>query len=345
MNTRIIKMIVTVMSLIIAILILAAVILYYWSSSSSLGKEKLAEIKVFFNPAAVSQDENETFIVMTYNIGYLSGMNNNLPIKTTKVIFEKNMQTALQLLEDVKPDFIGFQEIDFHSHRSYYMDQLQTIAENAGYKYAASAINWDKHYVPFPYWPPSVHFGNMLSGQAVLSRWPILSAQRIVLDKPENNPFYYNAFYLDRLVQVVKIKIKEKNIILLNIHLDASDCQTRKKQARKVLEIYHSFNDNYPVLIIGDFNCVPPDAPQKKDFIDEPDTDFTGEETIELFLSEKSLSEAEPVTFTFPSNAPTRKLDFIFYNHDKISYVRSWVLNRINSSDHLPLVMKFSLKF
>ena len=157
-----IKMIVMVMSIFIAIVSVALVIFYYWASSGSLSKEKLAEIKVFPGPAAELPGENQTFIVMTYNIGYLSGMFNNLPVKTTKDIFEKNRHTALQLLENVKPDFIGFQEIDFHSRRSDYINQLQTIAEDANYKYAAIAVNWDKHYVPFPYWPPSVHFGKML---------------------------------------------------------------------------------------------------------------------------------------------------------------------------------------
>lgn len=345
MNLKIIKMIMTIMSFIIVIIALALVIFYYWASSSSLPKEKLAEITILPGPSAVSADKGETLILMTYNIGYLSGMENNLPIRTTKVTFEKNMQTVLQLLEDVKPDFIGIQEIDFHSRRSYYADQLQAIAENIGYKYVATGVNWDKHYVPFPYWPLSVQFGEMLSGQAVLSLWPIISAKWITLGKPGNNPFYYNAFYLERLVQVVKIKIKEKEIILLNVHLEAFDGPTREKQARKVLDIYRSFKNDYPVLIMGDFNCVPPDAPQKKDFRDEPGADFTGEETIELFLEEKSLSEAEPVTFTFPSDIPTRKLDYIFYNHEKISYVKSWVPTGITSSDHLPLLMKFSLKF
>ena len=166
-----------------------------------------------------------------------------------------------------------------------------------------------------------------------------------MLEKPGNSPFYYNALYLDRLVQVVKIQIKERELIILNVHLEAFDRETREKQARKVLEIYHSFKDNYPVLLIGDFNSVPPSAMQKKNFIDEPDADFTADGTIGLFLAEKSLSIAELTTFTFPSQNPTRKLDYIFYNHEKITCIKSWVPEGINSSDHLPLAMEFSLTY
>lgn len=331
----------------IAILALALVIFYSWASSGTgaLPPGKLSEVIVFPGLPEQPPEQREVFTVMTYNIGYLSGMLNNLPVKTTRDVFEKNMQTTLQLLEKINPDFIGFQEIDFHSRRSFYVNQLQTIAEKDGYKYAAVAINWDKHYVPFPYWPPSVHFGKMLSGQAVLSRWPILSAQRVVLEKPGNRPFYYNALYLDRLIQVVKIKINGKEIILLNVHLEAFDRETREKQAGKVLELYRSFKNDYPVLVIGDFNSIPPDARQKNNFIDEPGMNFTDDNTIGLFLAEKSLNAAEPVTFTFPSDGPTRKLDHIFYNHDKITLIKSWVPKGIDCSDHLPLVMEFSLKF
>lgn len=344
MIIKIIKMIAMVMTIFIGFILLALVIFYFWASSGSLPKEKLVEIKVFPGQPVELSDENQTFIVMTYNIGYLSGMFNNHPVKTSRDIFEKNMQAFLQLLENVRPDFIGFQEIDFHSHRTYYIDQLQTIGESVHYKYGAVAVNWDKHYVPFPYWPPAVHFGKMLSGQAILSRWPILSDQRVLLEKPGNRPFFYNALYLDRLVQVVKIQIKERELIVLNVHLEAFDRETRERQAAKVLDIYRSFKDKYPVLLIGDFNSTPPSASQKKNFVDEPGLDFTAERTIELFLAEKSLSTAGADSFTFPSQNPTRKLDYIFYNHDKIKPVKSWVQTGIHSSDHLPLLMEFSFK-
>jgi len=323
------------------ILVLLLVVFYFWAGSSTLPEEKLAEIIVFSDKTAISPVKQEVFTVMSYNIGYLSGMTNNLPMKPGKPLFEKNMETFLQLVKEVQPDFIGFQEIDFHSRRSHYINQLRTIAEKSDYTCAAKAINWDKRYVPFPYWPPSIHFGRMLSGQAVLSRRPILSAKRIVLQKPKNQPFYYNTFYLDRLVQVVTVKIDSKDLIILNVHLEAFEQETRETQAKRVLNIYRSLKDDYPVLLMGDFNCVPPDAARKKNFLDEPGTDFSNDKTIEVFFKEKSLSRASPA-FTYPADKPNRKLDYIFYNHDKIKLIHAFV-PKINSSDHLPVVMQFAL--
>lgn len=340
---KVFKMSLTILAILLFVLILAFVIFYFWASSGTQPRDKLSEI-ITYTDTPESPGTQEIFTVMTYNIGYLSGMTNNQPVKRPeKAFFDKNMEAFLHLLEEIQPDVIGVQEIDFHSQRSHYVNQLETIAEKAGYPYAAKAINWDKRYVPFPYWPPSVHFGRVLAGQAVLSRWPILSTERVVLPKPKSKPFYYNAFYLDRLIQVVKIKIGSRNLIILNAHLDDMDQETRENQAKRLLNIYRSYKDDYPVLLVGDFNSVPPDAPQKKDFPDEPETDFRNDRTIQFFLEEPGLKAADITTFTFPTDSPTRKLDYIFYTHDKIELIKVFVPN-LDSSDHLPTVTQFSLK-
>jgi hypothetical protein len=75
----------------------------------------------------------------------------------------------------------------------------------------AIAINWDKRYVPFPYWPITQQFGRTLSGQSILSRFPIQNHERHVLDRVAGNNWIYNAFYLDRLAQVAEIVVGEAN--------------------------------------------------------------------------------------------------------------------------------------
>jgi len=340
---KVIKMSLTIPAILIFVLILVFVIFYFWANSGTQSRDKLSEI-ITYADTPVLQETQEIFTVMTYNIGYLSGMTNNQPVKRPgKTFFDKNMEAFLQLLAEIQPDIIGVQEIDFHSQRSHYVNQLETIAKKAGYPYAAKAINWDKRYLPFPYWPPSVHFGRILSGQAVLSRWPILSSERIVLSKLKSKPFFYNAFYLDRLIQMAKIKIGSREFIILNVHLDDIDRETRENQAKRLLNIYRSYKDDYPVLLMGDFNSVPPDALQKKDFPDELGIDFRNDRTIQFFLEDSGLKAADITSFTFPTANPTRKLDYIFYTHDKIRLIKVFVPG-IASSDHLPTVVQFSLK-
>ncbi len=325
----------------LTVMLLALTIFYFWASSATLPETKYSQL--IFIPSASPPENSPVFTVLTYNIGYLSGMTNNLPVQPDPSLYKKNAAIFIQQLKTHPPDFFAVQEIDYFSRRSYYIDQLFLFMKEAAYPYAAKAINWDKRYVPFPYWPPAVQFGRILAGQAVVSKYPILSAARIVLPKPKNSPFYYNAFYLDRLVQVVKIKIQTRILVLLNVHLEAFDLETRQIQADQVLNIYRSYQNDFPVLLIGDFNALPPDALQKKNFSDEPQTDYSTDTTIQLFLNEPGLKSALPLSspFTFPSDVPTRKLDYIFYNGEKITCLGAEVIH-ISSSDHLPFAMRFT---
>lgn len=183
------------------VFVLAFVVFYFWARSPVYSESEYSNIIQFSDDSGLGI--KDTFSVVTYNIGYLSGMTNNQPVDRPLGLLEDNLGRAVQLLRAKKPDIVAFQEIDFNSQRTYYINQLEQLALHAGYHIGAEVVNWDKHYVPFPYWPISCNFGRMLSGQAVMSRSSILSNTRIVLPKPASNPFYYNDFYIDRLAQVV----------------------------------------------------------------------------------------------------------------------------------------------
>lgn len=145
---------------------------------------------------------DSVFRIMSYNIGYMSGMTNNEPVRPERTLYESNLASGLRFLDAIDADIIAFQEIDYGSQRSYEIDQEKEIADKLHYPYVARAVNWDKKYVPFPYWPISVHFGKVLSGQSVLSKFPILQQSVDTLSKVASAPFYYNAYYLERLAQV-----------------------------------------------------------------------------------------------------------------------------------------------
>lgn len=340
----VIKRALLILALVLGTLLVVLTALYFWARSGTLAKDEYTRTRVFETVGEGIPNPEGVFSVMTYNIGYLSGMTNNRVLRPPETFFAANLDTFIDMLAQARPDVIALQEVDFASRRSYFMDQPGETARGAGYRFAAEAVNWDRRYVPFPYWPPRVQFGKIVSGQAVLSRFPIASHERVVLRRPPN-PFYYDAFYLDRLIQVVRIEIGEKTLVVLNVHLEAFDRETREKQAREVLKVYRAYKNDFPVLLLGDFNCVPPGAPQKKDFSDEPGTDFTGEETMALFLGQEGLKQAFPAPgterdFTFPADRPTRKLDYIFYSSASIAPVETRKPG-LDSSDHLPLMLVF----
>ncbi|WP_339660092.1 endonuclease/exonuclease/phosphatase family protein [uncultured Polaribacter sp.] len=312
------------------LLIIAFVIFFFWASSATLNESeytKLVEddsIEVPLNDAV--------FSIVTYNIGYLSGMTNNLPVAKPKKLFDDNLATVLSETKKVNPDIIAFQEIDYNASRSYGVDQQEEIAK-LGYGYKAKAINWDERYLPFPYWPISMQFGKVVSGQSIISKYPLKEHQRIVLSRVADEPFYRDVFYLERLAQVVKVELNGKEVVLINIHLEAFDIETRDIQFEEVLQLFNQYKDTYPTILLGDFNAS---ATDESAIIQKM---FTNTEIGNAAFNLQNLEK------TFDSKDPYERIDYIFYTKNSIEYVSGRVLNEFKqASDHLPVLMEFRLK-
>ena len=320
------------------LLLIALVAFFLWASAA--GRAQKQYVEIFTNEGEVIPPSTDTFTVISYNIGYLSGLTNNQAVERTESLFEQNQQTAIAALSDLQADFIGFQEIDIAAKRSYQVNQVQTLAKALGFGSAAIVINWDKNYLPFPYWPPSAHFGRIVSGQAVLSRYPIQLNQRIVLEKVKGQPFFYQAFYLDRIAQVTQVDLKGQSLVLINCHLEAFDSPTRTQQTQAVLGLAEMYAADHPVLLIGDFNS---DLNREEEKADR---------SINLILQSDRLKSAFPkaqleagTMATFPSDAPQSTLDYIFYTPETIAPIEWRVVSEAaQASDHLPVMMRFQIK-
>jgi endonuclease/exonuclease/phosphatase family metal-dependent hydrolase len=312
------------------LLIIACVIFFFWASSSTLEETQYAELTEINQKSDI--DNDSIFSIVTYNIGYLSGMTNNLPIAKSKSLFDDNLQKVINETKKVNPDIIAFQEIDYDASRSYNVNQEEKIAD-LGYNYRAKSINWDVRYLPFPSWPISMHFGKVISGQSIISKYPLKEQQRIVLQRVADAPFHRDAFYLERLAQVVKVILNGKEVILINIHLEAFDKDTRVKQFEEVVAIFNKYKNNYPTILLGDFNSRARDenAIVKKMFTMEN----VGNAAFDVINIEN----------TFDTKAPYERIDYIFYTTNSIEYVSGKVLNEFEqASDHLPVFMEFKLK-
>lgn len=303
---------------------------FFWASSPTMGEEEYA--KVITHNYNTTTDNDSIYSIVTYNIGYLSGMTNNRAIAKPKELFDSNLKKVLTEVKKVNPDIIALQEVDYNAARSYEINQEEKLAE-LGYNYVARGVNWDEHYVPFPYWPPSMHFGKIVSGQSILSKYNLKDYERIVLERVADNPFYRDALYLDRLVQVVKVLIEEKEVVVINLHLEAFDKITRARQFEYVLGLFNKYKKKFPTVLLGDFNSKARDS----------------EAVIQKIFTMDGVGNAaftvgDPEN-TFDTKDPVERIDYIFYTEDSIEYVEGKVLTQFGqASDHLPIEMKFRFK-
>jgi len=322
----------------IFLLLIPFFIFFYWASSSLVSQ---TDYTGFIKQDSINnQALPDTFSLMTYNIGYLSGMTNNLAVERSEDLFSENMSSLQDLLAQREPNIVLFQEIDFGSNRSFNINQFEKIAKDVGFFHGAYAVNWDKRYVPFPYYPISTHFGKLLSGQAVIAKSVLISNERIVLPRSIENSFFYDAFYLDRLAQKVWLKFGGDSLLLINVHFEAWDVAAREKQARIVIDLFDKYANSYPVILAGDFNCNPP---YNQEVIDEKTIRIITEHPlVSSAIKPERYNKSPNSYFTFNSEKPFEKIDYIFYNNKYLQCIDSKVLSLNGTiSDHLPMEAVF----
>lgn len=291
----------------------------------------------------------ENLRIVTWNIHFASGPRELYSRPSRKAVLAI-LEGISGFLKGLAPDIVFIQESDFRSARSRDVDQMRYLARKLGLRYMSPTVTWKNRYVPYPLWPIRAHYGRIHSGQAILSRFPLVSAERLRLPQPQSNPWWYNLFYLQRAVTSARVRIGGEEVALFNVHLEAFDVDNRVEHATLLLDFYRRQKGERAVMA-GDFNAVPPEAAQKAGFSDEPDHDMSGDATIEIIRSAglregidlESYTRDEHPHFTFPSWAPNRRLDYIWVSPGW-TVIEARVLGEATGlSDHLPVLATLPL--
>lgn len=261
----------------------------------------------------------------TYNIGYASGIKNNTE-KITEAEAKQNLYTIALTLKKIDADIVALQEVDFKSARTFDTDQMTYLAQFLGMPFVAYAVTWNKKYIPFPYWPISKHFGRILSGQVILSKYPLVKQEVRTYEKPKKNWFWYNWFYLNRVEQKVIVQLPIGNAAIWNVHLEAYDSVTREEQAELLSDAINK-EDASMKFVLGDFN---------------------GPTAMAHVADKTSLKNSDTSLLTYPSWNPIEKLDAILYPNSFEMKNDGALLGTAVSpplgSDHLPVWKEFLIK-
>lgn len=286
--------------------------------------------------------ELDTLRVLTWNIAFAYGKGSEGTgyEPHDRNMYVERLKAMAMLIRDYRVDIVLLQEIDFASARSHYINQADFLAEQADLPYFATATSWTDNYIPFPYWPISRQFGEMNSGGAVLSRYPITDHRFYLYRKPDSNPWWYNIFYLYRYTQFADIDLGERTLTLANTHFEAFDKNNRQQQARWLANYIHKEHTDLD-LHGGDFNTTPLNASKKSNFEGYEEDDYQQDSTHVILGEIDHLRE--PIMFkdstllTFPALHPDRQLDYLLLS-DSLRATTYKIPPAGDLSDHLPVL-------
>ena len=209
-------------------------------------------------------------------------------------------------------DVVGLQEVDKHwGERSDWHDQATLLADRLGMHLAFGA-NLDLD-------PQPGHTERRQFGTAVLSRYPIVSAQNHLLTNIE----YPEKPTEQRGLLHAVIDAPGQQVNFYNTHLDHQRAEQRISQVEEILEIVDS--NPGPGILVGDLNA-PPETEEVRMLTEGPFVDaFAG-------------SDGD---FTFPAEDPIKRIDFLLAA-DVVSITDAEVMSS-EASDHLPLIATVNL--
>ena len=301
-----------------------------------------------------AQFSGDTVKLMTFNIGY-AGLSDNADFfmdggkevqATEHDRVLQNMEEIAAFAESVGADFTLLQEVDELSTRTYRENEAEyfrnTLGQNSAYTY-----NYKTLFVPFPL-PP---IGRVTSGIETLSPYLLEDAERVKLPCPFSWPVSTANLKRCLLVTRTPIEGSDRELVIVNLHLEAyDDGEGKIAQTKMLLSVLREEYEkgNY-VIAGGDFNQTFPHALERYPMQD-PDLWTPGT------LEEDALDEGW--SYAYDLETPTcRLLDaplsensqryvidgFILSPNLELISVETQNLN-FHASDHNPVVMTVKMK-
>lgn len=237
------------------IVVIASVLVFYTVQEYRPSEIENIEVK----SEGESLSVNQTLKILSMNTGY-AGLDKSQDFfmdggtgvrPESEDIVKQNMKGITDILKTNQSDVYFLQEVDLNSKRSYNINQIEYYENQLGLN-GLFARNFKVSYVPYP-WPP---IGKVDSGIMTMSQFNISSASRISL--PESFSWPVKTANLKRCMLETRIPIEDsdKELVLINFHLEAYDSGEGKiAQTRMLAEKLKTEYDkgNY-VIAGGDFN-------------------------------------------------------------------------------------------
>ena len=173
----------------------------------------------------------------------------------SKEVVEENLAAMKNKINELNPDIIFIQELDLNSKRSYFINEFDSFKEVfTENKYNNSfARNFKAGLVPLPLYQMT---GRVDAGIATFSKFSVTEATRVQLPIPFSWPM--SLFNLKRCLLINRLPIEgsNKELIIINLHLEAyDDGEGKAKQLAMLMDtMKEEYEKGNYVIAGGDFN-------------------------------------------------------------------------------------------
>ena len=234
------KVVKRVLSILVAIILLVVVVVGCYVAYLMITYNRIADTQ----PVSVDNDVagemlqvDQEYTAATYNIGfgaytpdYTFFMDEGIMADGTKTVGAHSIaaseesvractQGAIDVVKELNPDFILFQEVDTDSTRSYHVDQKKAVETAFAQMGSAFAVNFHSSFLAYPI--PEMH-GFVNAGLLSLSDTHVKAAVR--RSYPVDDGFPTKFFDLDRCFLVERLPVAGgHDLVLINSHMSAYD--------------------------------------------------------------------------------------------------------------------------
>lgn len=215
-----------------------------------------------------------------------------------------NLDALAKVINDTDPDFVALQEVDFKTKRAKKYDLVAEL----GYRTKMAGV-----------FGRAMYYDGGEYGEGVLSKYSFVSTRNVALP-------YYDDHEPRAALEVTAVLHSGDTISFIGTHLDhLRDEKDRVAQAKKINEVFAA--NTYPTIMAGDLNATPGSTP------------ITILEQHWTSTYNKNNPEA-----TFPSDNPTKKIDYVMYApKNKWKVINKKVIADTYASDHCVYLVTLEL--
>ncbi len=254
------KILLTVINIIL-ILALAFVILIVVLFATEFRPQDRESLEVF-GEASKTISEGDSLTILTFNTGYgalgdnadffLDGGSSVKTADKERVL--ANMDGIAAAAMAAEPDVLFFQEVDVNSMRSSRVDEAELLVNAFPDKENVFAYNYRSLFIPYPI-PP---IGQVNAGILTESSFPIAEAERLQLPCPFSGIERLGNLKRCLLVSRVPLEASDKELVLVNLHLEAYDSGEGKVAQTAMLRDFleEEYEKGNYVIAGGDFNQI-----------------------------------------------------------------------------------------